>query len=74
MLQRKGYIGATAEKRGRSTALKKYRSTAEEGVYRSNSREEKEYCSSSIAKMRSRGVAIQQGRVVEDIEEGVIQQ
>jgi hypothetical protein len=54
--------------------LEKQRSTAEGGVYRSNSREEKEYCSSSIAKMRSRGVVIQQGRVVEDIEERVMQQ
>ncbi len=51
--------------------MNKYRVTAEEGVYRSNSREEKEkystgeekeYCSSSTAKMRSRGVGIQYSR------------
>ncbi len=62
--------------------MKIYRSDPEEGVYRSNSREEKEKysigeeenSSSSTAKMRSRGVGIQQGREVEDIEEGVIQQ
>ncbi len=59
--------------------MKKYRSTAEEGIYTSNSREEKEkysigeekeYCCSSTTKMRSGGVGIQQGREVEDIEEG----
>ncbi len=44
--------------------MKKYKSTAEEGVYRSSGREkkekfsigEKENCSSSTAKMRSKGV------------------
>jgi hypothetical protein len=71
--------------------LKKFRSTAQEGVYRSYNREEKkkysigeekekysigeekDYCCSSTAKMNS-GVGIQQGREVEDIEEGVVQQ